>query len=98
MRLRGLVAHQEVLLGTTGQTLTIRHDSYDRASFMPGLLLGHQAGGRAARRHVGLDALLGVLADPGAAARVHGAGRGRQRQTVEVPNLRASSSLMPFTP
>ena len=44
VRLRGLVAHQEVLLGTTGQTLTIRHDSYDRASFMPG---------RAARRSSG---------------------------------------------
>lgn len=40
VRLRGLVAHQEVLLGTTGETLSIRHDSYDRASFMPGILLG----------------------------------------------------------
>ena len=39
VRLRGLVAHQEVLLGTTGQSLTIRHDSYDRTSFMPGVLL-----------------------------------------------------------
>ena len=39
LRLRGLVAHQEVLLGTTGQTLTIRHDSMDRTSFMPGVLL-----------------------------------------------------------
>jgi len=39
VRLRGLVAHQEVLLGTTGQSLTIRHDSYDRSSFMPGVLL-----------------------------------------------------------
>jgi 4-hydroxy-tetrahydrodipicolinate reductase len=39
VRLRGLVAHQEVLLGTLGQTLTIRHDSYDRASFMPGVVL-----------------------------------------------------------
>jgi len=38
VRLRGLVAHQEVLLGTTGQSLTIRHDSYDRSSFMPGVL------------------------------------------------------------
>ena len=36
----GLVAHQEVLFGTTGETLTIRHDSLDRASFMPGVLLG----------------------------------------------------------
>jgi 4-hydroxy-tetrahydrodipicolinate reductase len=39
VRLRGLVAHQEVLLGTAGQMLTIRHDSYDRSSFMPGVLL-----------------------------------------------------------
>jgi 4-hydroxy-tetrahydrodipicolinate reductase len=40
VRLRGLVAHQEVLLGGVGEQLTIRHDSYDRASFMPGVLLG----------------------------------------------------------
>ncbi|APF40321.1 4-hydroxy-tetrahydrodipicolinate reductase [Neomicrococcus aestuarii] len=40
VRLRGLVAHQEVLMGGEGEQLTIRHDSYDRASFMPGVLLG----------------------------------------------------------
>ncbi|RAX49049.1 4-hydroxy-tetrahydrodipicolinate reductase [Arthrobacter sp. AQ5-05] len=40
VRLRGLVAHQEVLLGGEGEQLTLRHDSYDRASFMPGVLLG----------------------------------------------------------
>lgn len=40
VRLRGLVAHQEVLLGSTGEQLSIRHDSFDRASFMPGVLLG----------------------------------------------------------
>lgn len=40
VRLRGLVAHQEVLLGGVGESLTIRHDSLDRASFMPGVLLG----------------------------------------------------------
>ena len=39
VRLRGVVAHQEVLFGTTGQSLTIRHDSYDRTSFMPGVVL-----------------------------------------------------------
>lgn len=39
VRASGLVAHQEVLFGTTGETLTIRHDSYDRVSFMPGVLL-----------------------------------------------------------
>lgn len=40
VRLRGLVAHQEVILGDTGETLTIRHDSIDRTGFMPGVLLG----------------------------------------------------------
>ncbi|WP_411376049.1 4-hydroxy-tetrahydrodipicolinate reductase [Arthrobacter sp. MPF02] len=40
VRLRGLVAHQEVLLGGPGEQLTFRHDSFDRASFMPGVLLG----------------------------------------------------------
>lgn len=38
VRMRGMVAHQEVILGTAGQTLTIRHDSIDRRSFMPGVL------------------------------------------------------------
>jgi 4-hydroxy-tetrahydrodipicolinate reductase len=40
IRLRGLVAHQEVILGDLGETLTIRHDSIDRTGFMPGVLLG----------------------------------------------------------
>ena len=40
VRLRGLIAHQEVLLGGPGETLSIRHDSLDRAGFMPGVLLG----------------------------------------------------------
>ncbi|MGP9785474.1 4-hydroxy-tetrahydrodipicolinate reductase [Glutamicibacter sp. 287] len=40
VRLRGLVAHQEVLFGGPGEQFTLRHDSYDRASFMPGVLLG----------------------------------------------------------
>ncbi len=39
VRLAGLVAHQEILFGTSGETLTIRHDSHDLASFMPGVLL-----------------------------------------------------------
>lgn len=60
VRLRGLVAHQEVLLGTTGQSLTIRHDSYDRSSFMPGVLLAVKS----VRDHpgltVGLETLLGL--------------------------------------
>jgi len=40
VRLRGLVAHQEVILGDMGETLSIRHDSIDRSGFMPGVLLG----------------------------------------------------------
>ena len=40
LRIRGLVAHQEVILGGIGETLTIRHDSMDRVSFTPGVLLG----------------------------------------------------------
>jgi len=60
VRARGLVAHQEVLLGTTGETLTIRHDSYDRQSFMPGVLLGVREVGSRPGLTVGLDALLGV--------------------------------------
>src|SRR4029079_18232224 len=43
VRLRGLVAHQEVLLGNPGEMLTIRHDSFDRVSFMPGVLAGVRA-------------------------------------------------------
>src|SRR6478735_6776644 len=39
VRMRGVIASQEVLLGTTGQTLSIRHDTFDRSSFMPGVLL-----------------------------------------------------------
>jgi 4-hydroxy-tetrahydrodipicolinate reductase len=50
VRLRGLIAHQEVLLGGVGETLTIRHDSLDRASFMPGVVLGV----REVARHPGL--------------------------------------------
>ncbi|MFT4086742.1 MAG: 4-hydroxy-tetrahydrodipicolinate reductase [Gordonia sp. (in: high G+C Gram-positive bacteria)] len=47
IRLAGLVAHQEVLFGTQGETLTIRHDSIDRTSFVPGVLLGvREIGGR----------------------------------------------------
>jgi 4-hydroxy-tetrahydrodipicolinate reductase len=60
VRLRGLVAHQEVLLGTTGQTLTIRHDSIDRSSFMPGVLLAVKQVADCAGVTVGLDRLLGL--------------------------------------
>ena len=53
-----MVAHQEVLLGTTGQTLSIRHDTYDRSSFMPGVLLAVRKVARPPGLTVGLDALL----------------------------------------
>jgi len=60
VRLRGLVAHQEVLLGTTGQTLTVRHDSYDRTSFMPGVVLAVKRIAQHPGLTVGLDAYLGL--------------------------------------
>jgi 4-hydroxy-tetrahydrodipicolinate reductase len=53
-----MVAHQEVILGTTGQTLTIRHDTTDRSSFMPGVLLAVKNVTRFPGLTVGLDALL----------------------------------------
>ncbi len=59
VRLPGLVAHQEVILGDVGQTLTIRHDSVDRESFMPGVLLAiRRVGTLADSPTVGLEALL----------------------------------------
>ena len=59
VRLPGLVAHQEVILGDVGQTLTIRHDSVDRASFMPGVLLAIRRVQRQPEPLViGLEALL----------------------------------------
>jgi 4-hydroxy-tetrahydrodipicolinate reductase len=58
LRAAGLVAHQEVLLGTTGETLTIRHDSYDRKSFMPGVLLAVRSVIKRPGLTVGLGPLL----------------------------------------
>jgi 4-hydroxy-tetrahydrodipicolinate reductase len=58
VRVRGLVAHQEVVLGTTGETLTIRHDSLDRASFMPGVLLAVREISSRPGLTVGLEHLL----------------------------------------
>ena len=59
VRLPGLVAHQEVIFGDLGQTLTIRHDSIDRESFMPGVLLAiRRVGGLAESPVVGLENLL----------------------------------------
>lgn len=60
VRLRGLVAHQEVLLGTTGQSLTLRHDSYDRTSFMPGVVLAARRIGDHPGVTVGLEPVLGL--------------------------------------
>jgi 4-hydroxy-tetrahydrodipicolinate reductase len=58
VRAAGLVAHQEVLFGTTGETLTIRHDSLDRSSFMPGVLLGVRSMVSRSGLTIGLDELL----------------------------------------
>ena len=60
VRLAGLVAHQEVLLGTVGETLTIRHDSFDRVSFMPGVLLAVRSVASRPGLTVGLESLLGL--------------------------------------
>ena len=58
VRMRGMVAHQEVILGAEGQTLTIRHDSIDRVSFMPGVLLAVRQVGARPGLTVGLEHLL----------------------------------------
>ncbi|HXY94788.1 MAG TPA: 4-hydroxy-tetrahydrodipicolinate reductase [Acidimicrobiia bacterium] len=60
VRLRGLQAHQEVLFGTTGQSLTIRQDSYDRTSYMPGVLRAIKSIRDKPGLTFGLDALLGL--------------------------------------
>jgi 4-hydroxy-tetrahydrodipicolinate reductase len=58
IRLAGLVAHQEVLFGTQGETLTIRHDSLDRTSFVPGVLLAVRSVGEHPGLTVGLEPFL----------------------------------------
>jgi 4-hydroxy-tetrahydrodipicolinate reductase len=60
VRLRGLVAHQEVLFGAEGETLTIRHDSLDRVSFMPGVLAGVRAVVSRPGLTVGIESVLGI--------------------------------------
>jgi 4-hydroxy-tetrahydrodipicolinate reductase len=60
VRLRGLVAHQEVLFGSEGELLTLRHDSFDRASFMPGILAGVRAVPAHPGLTVGLEHYLGL--------------------------------------
>lgn len=61
VRLPGLLAHQEVLFGSPGETLSIRHDTTDRQAFMPGVLLAvHRVSGLQAAVTVGLQGLLGL--------------------------------------
>lgn len=61
VRMRGMLAHEEVILGATGQTLTLRHDSYDRESFMPGVTLAcTRVGSLDAPLTLGIESLLGV--------------------------------------
>ena len=60
VRLTGLVAHQEVLMGAVGETLTLRHDSFDRASFMPGVLLAVREVPRRPGLTVGIESFLGL--------------------------------------
>jgi 4-hydroxy-tetrahydrodipicolinate reductase len=60
LRLQGSVAHQEVLLGSPGETLTIRHDSLDRTSFMPGVVLAIKKVASLPGVTVGLEHVLGL--------------------------------------
>jgi 4-hydroxy-tetrahydrodipicolinate reductase len=60
VRLPGLVAHQEVIFGGRGETLTIRHDSMGRESFMPGVVLAIREVMERKELVVGLEALLGL--------------------------------------
>jgi 4-hydroxy-tetrahydrodipicolinate reductase len=60
VRLPGLIAHEEVIFGAAGQSLTIRHDSYDRQSFMPGVLLAVRAVPERPGMTVGIEAMLGL--------------------------------------
>lgn len=60
VRSAGLIAHQEILFGTAGETLLVRHDSLDRVSFMPGVLLGIRQVGSRPGLTVGLEPLLGL--------------------------------------
>lgn len=60
VRLRGLVAHQEVVFGAEGEGLTVRHDSYDRVSFMPGVLAGVRGVRSRPGLTVGLEHILGL--------------------------------------
>ncbi len=84
VRLRGMLAHEEVLLGSPGEVLTLRHDSTDRESFMPGALLGV----RRVAAHPGLTVGLEHYLDPSAAAPSGPFARGPGRRS---PSPRRSS-------
>ncbi|MCB0967069.1 MAG: 4-hydroxy-tetrahydrodipicolinate reductase, partial [Ilumatobacter sp.] len=60
VRMHGMVAHQDVIFGAEGQSLTLRQDSYDRSSFMPGVLLACRRIADHPGLVIGLDAYLGV--------------------------------------
>jgi 4-hydroxy-tetrahydrodipicolinate reductase len=60
VRLPGLIAHEEVIFGALGQSLSIRHDSYDRRSFMPGVLLAVRSVADRPGMTIGIEALLGL--------------------------------------
>ena len=60
VRLPGLIAHQEVIFGAVGQGLTIRHDSYDRVSFMDGVVLAVRSVADRPGVTVGIESLLGL--------------------------------------
>jgi 4-hydroxy-tetrahydrodipicolinate reductase len=60
LRIPGMVAHHEVVFGSVGQSLTIRHDAFDRTSFMPGVLIATKAVRERRGLTIGLDSLLGI--------------------------------------
>jgi 4-hydroxy-tetrahydrodipicolinate reductase len=60
VRMRGMLAHEEIILGAAGQTLTIRQDSYDRESYMPGVLAAIRAVPDLKGLTIGLDRVLGI--------------------------------------
>ncbi|NNG19584.1 4-hydroxy-tetrahydrodipicolinate reductase [Naumannella sp. ID2617S] len=60
VRLKGLIAHQEVLFGTEGETLTVRHDSLDRVSFMPGVIAAVRAVPNRPGLTIGIESILGL--------------------------------------
>jgi len=65
VRLPGLMAHQEVILGAAGQTLSIRHDTINRQCYMPGVMLAIKEVVKRQGLVYGLDALLGLRRDDG---------------------------------